>query len=450
MSAAKSRAQPETPAKGAKETPSRVIKVDALARVEGEGALYIRVKDDEIKDLKFRIFEPPRFFEALLQGRQFGEAPDITARICGICPLAYGVGASQAMEDALGIDLSTGPLRDLRRMFYCGEWIESHVLHAYLLHAPDFLGYEDSLQLAKDHPGVVERALRLKKLGNEILEVIGGRAVHPVNGKVGGFYKSPSKAKVRGLIEPLKRAIEDSLTTIRLFAGFPFPDYEDDYTFVAMHQPDEYAIERGRIISNRGLDIGLDQFEQHFDEEHVAHSNALRGIMKGTDSPYLVGPLARYALNYDQLTPLCREAAGEAGLGRVVRNPFKSLVVRAVETLYACEESLRLASAYEEPDAPSVPLVPRAGRGHGCTEAPRGICFHRYDLDDEGRILAARIVPPTAQNQRQIEADLRGVVSRNLNLSDEKLKWRCEQTIRNYDPCISCATHFLDLRVERE
>lgn len=428
---------------------TRTIKVDALARVEGEGALTVRVKNGVIQEVKFRIFEPPRFFEALLVGRPLGDAPDITSRICGICPVAYITGSSQAMEDALGVEVGDG-IRRLRRLMYCGEWIESHVLHAYLLHAPDFYGLEDSIQLARKAPGVVERALQLKKLGNRILEVIGGRAVHPVNTKVGGFYKTPAKAAVRGLIEPLKQAMEDSLATVRLFAGLEFPDFTQDYTFVALHHDDDYAIERGRLISNRGLDIAVADFESHFDEEHVAHSNALQGVMKDGSGPYLVGPLARYALNHAQLSPLAREAAYAAGLGVVERNPFKSIIVRAVETLYACEEALKLAEAYEELEFPAVDLPLRAGHGTGCTEAPRGVCWHGYGVDDAGRITSARIVPPTSQNQKQIEADLRAVVEANLGLADAALKWRCEQTIRNYDPCISCATHFLTLTVERD
>jgi len=441
-----------TVAEAQSSAPPRIIKVDALARVEGEGALYVRVKDNVVKDVKFRIFEPPRFFEALLRGRMFWDAPDITSRICGICPIAYTMGASHAMEMALGVEVTDPALLNLRRLLYCGEWLQSHVLHTYLLHAPDFLGYEDAIEIAKNHPGVVEKALRMKKLGNEILEIVGGRSVHPINTKVGGFYKAPSKAKVRHLIEPLKQAIEDSVDTIRLFATFTFPDYEDDYTFVALHHPDEYAIERGTIRNNRGLDIPVSEFEDHYDEEHVQHSNALHGVYKDEKygPAYMVGPLARYALNYEQLTPLCKQMAKEAGLGPVVRNPFKSLTVRAVETLYSCQEALRIAELYEEPERPAIEITPRPGRGHGCTEAPRGICYHRYDLDDEGRILTARIVPPTAQNQKIMEKDLWGVVQNNLNLPDEKLKWRCEQAIRNYDPCISCATHFLKLTVDRE
>jgi coenzyme F420-reducing hydrogenase alpha subunit len=425
----------------------RTIKVDALARVEGEGALYVKVKDDVIQEVKFRIFEPPRFFEALLQGRLYSDAPDITARICGICPIAYMMSACHAMEDALGIKV-TGPLRDLRRLIYCGEWIESHVLHTYLLHAPDFLGYEDAIRLSRDYPGVVEKALELKKLGNRILEVIGGRAVHPVNLKVGGFYRTPRKQEIRALSDPLKWAIEASLETIKFFAEFNFPDYLYDYTCVSLKHPDEYAITEGRLISNRGLDIEIGEFLNHMDEEHVAHSNALQGFMKGGE-PYLVGPMARYNNNFDQLSDLAKQAAREAGLEPTCNNPFQSIVVRAVEVLYACEEALRLAGAYEEPDNSCLTIIPRAGEGHGCTEAPRGICYHRYRLDQEGRIMNARIIPPTSQNQKQIERDLWGVLEKNLNLPEDKLRWRCEQTIRNYDPCISCATHFLRLTVER-
>jgi coenzyme F420-reducing hydrogenase alpha subunit len=429
-------------------TEKRIIKVDALARVEGEGALYLRVRDGTIEDLKFRIYEPPRFFEAFLQGRDHTDAPDITARICGICPMAYILSACQAMEQAGGVSV-TGPLRDLRRLAYCGEWIESHVLHAFLLHAPDFLGYEDAIQISKDHPEVVSKALQLKKFGNEILDVVGGRAVHPVNFKVGGFHGSPRKSSVKALADNLKWGLDTALELTQFTAGLDFPDFEYDYTCVSLRHPDEYAIHEGRIVSNRGLDIPVSEFEQHFDEEHVAHSNALHGVQKATNEPYLVGPVARYNNNFDQLSELAKTSAREAGLGPVVNNPFKSIVVRMVETVYAFEEALRLVDAYQEPEAPCIEVDPKSASGCGCTEAPRGICFHRYDLDDEGRILEARIVPPTAQNQKQIERDLWGVVERHMTLPDERLQWVCEQAIRNYDPCISCATHFLKLEVDR-
>ncbi|PLX38508.1 MAG: Ni/Fe hydrogenase subunit alpha [Hyphomicrobiales bacterium] len=428
--------------------PGRVIKVDALARVEGEGALYVRVKDDVIEDIKFRIFEPPRFFEALLRGRPYSDAPDITARICGICPIAYMLGASKAMEDALGVTVD-GVLEDLRRLIYCGEWIESHVLHAAMLHAPDFLKMPDAFAFARQNADAVKAALRLKKLGNTILETVGGRAIHPVNLKVGGFYSAPKKRDIRALIPELEFGLEASAMLARAFAGFDFPDFTYDYTCVSMRHPSEYPLQAGDLVSNRGLDIKVQAFPEHFFEEHVAHSNALHGRMRD-GSAYLVGPNARYNNNFAQLSSASQGLAREIGLGATVDNPFLSILVRMVETYYACEEALRIAKSYEVPDEPSVAIEPRAGKGAGVTEAPRGICWHEYELDDEGRILNAVIVPPTSQNQPQIETDLAGVVGANLDLDDEALKWRCEQTIRNYDPCISCATHFLDLTIERE
>ena len=428
---------------------ARTIKVDALARVEGEGALHVRVKGDQVQDIKFRIFEPPRFFEALLKGRMYSDAPDITARICGICPIAYILGASHAMEDALGVEMPQA-LRDLRRLLYCGEWIQSHVLHAAMLHAPDFLGLDDALQLARTNRPAVEMALGLKKVGNEVMETIGGRAVHPVNTKVGGFYRAPRQADVHALTDRLAWGMEAAAELAQLFAGFDFPDYHYDYHCVSLRAPDRYAIDNGRIISNRGLDLPLNAFLDHFAEEHVAHSNALHGVHLDSGEPYLVGPVARYNNNHDQLSDGARALAKECRLDPICDNPFKSIVVRMVEVYYACEEALRLAKDYVEPQVSAVPIAPRSGTGFGCTEAPRGICFHTYTLDDEGRILHANIVPPTSQNQKQIERDLLGVVQSNLDLEDEALKWRCEQTIRNYDPCISCATHFLELKVERD
>lgn len=428
---------------------TRTIKVDALARVEGEGSLRLRLKDGAIQELEFGIFEPPRFFEAFLVGRDYAEAPDITARICGICPIAYQMGAINAMEDALGITVPK-PIRDLRRLIYCGEWIESHALHVYMLHAPDFLGLADAIELAKINRPLVEKALRLKQIGNEILATIGGgRAIHPINLRVGGFYRAPTKKEIGALIEPLKWAVEASLETVKVVSAFDFPELEQDYTFLALRHEDEYAIHEGRLVSNQGDDFPVRDFEQHVDEEHVRRSNALHGYMTARGAHH-VGPMARYSINHDKLGATARQAAAEAGLGPVVTNPFKSIIVRAVEILQACEDALALAQNYEEPDRPFVPAEPRASVGYGCTEAPRGICYHRYELNEDGSIKSARIVPPTAQNQKIIEDDLWKVVERNLDLPDEDLKWRCEQAIRNYDPCISCATHFLKLEVVRE
>jgi coenzyme F420-reducing hydrogenase alpha subunit len=427
---------------------SRTVKVDFLARVEGEGALTVKIKDRAVEDVQLRIFEPPRFFEAFLRGRNATEAPDITARICGICPVAYQMSSVHAMEEAFGVRVE-GELRELRRLLYCGEWIESHALHVYLLHAPDFLGYEDALRLAKDHPQIVERGLRLKKLGNEIMQVLGGREVHPINVRVGGFYKVPARKDLEALIEPLKRGRDEALETVRWAGKLDFPDLERDYLCVALRHPAEYPFNQGHLVSSAGLDIPIRAYEDHFSEEHVERSNALHSVLKG-QGPYLVGPVARYNLNFDRLPPIAQQAAREAGLGPVCRNPFQSIVVRSVELLFACEEALRILNSYQPPDRAAVDFEPRAATGYGCTEAPRGILFHRYRLDEHGVILDAKIVPPTSQNQKSIEQDLRDLVSKNLDLPTAKLQWQCEQAIRNYDPCISCATHFLKLEISRE
>lgn len=426
----------------------KTVKVDYLTRVEGEGALYLKVKDGQVSDVKLSIFEPPRFFEALLRGRKFDEAHDITARICGICPVAYQMSAVHAMENAFGARVE-GQLRALRRLLYCGEWIESHILHIYMLHAPDFLGYEDAFQMAKDYRAEVERGLELKKTGNEIIRFLGGREVHPVNVRVGGFYKTPRKSEFAPLKEKLEKARDAALKTVQWTSEFPFPSFETDYEFVALSHPEEYPFNEGRIVSNKGLDIGAEEYDAHFEEEQVKHSTALHSHKKNGGN-YFAGPLARFNLNFEKLSPIVREAALEAELAPVCRNPFQSIVVRSLEVLYACDEALRIIDEYEKPDRDAVKFAPRAGVGYGCTEAPRGLLYHRYELNEQGFILDAKIVPPTSQNQKTIEEDLRTLVPPWLALSDEELKWQCEQMIRNYDPCISCAAHFLELKLERE
>ncbi len=427
---------------------SKTIKVDYLARVEGEGALIVKIRDNAVVDAKLRIFEPPRFFEAFLRGRYFTEAPDITARICGICPIAYQMSSIHAMEHALGVKVE-GQLRALRRLIYCGEWIESHALHIYLLHAPDFLGYEDAIRMAKDHPEAVKKALRLKKIGNDLMILLGGREIHPINVKVGGFYKVPTKSELETMVEDLKWARDAAIDTVKLVATFDFPDFEQDYEFVALRHPDEYPICEGRLVSNKGLDISITDYEKYFEEQHVEHSTSLHSVIRGRGA-YFVGPLARYSINYDRLTPAARQAAADVKLGTTCKNPFKSIIVRAVETVYACEEALRIIDEYEMPKEASIHIEPRAGIGYGCTEAPRGILYHRYRISDRGIIQEAKIVPPTSQNQKIIESDLRDFVNKNIALSNDRLTWLCEQAVRNYDPCISCSCHFLKLCIDRE
>jgi coenzyme F420-reducing hydrogenase alpha subunit len=427
---------------------TRRIVVNPLARVEGEGELHLTIRGNRVTEATFKVVEPPRLFEAILRGRNFTEVPDITARICGICPVAYQMGAVQALE-RLG-NLTVDPqVQRLRRLLYCGEWIESHVLHIYMLHAPDFLGYQDAIRMAADHPAEVQRGLRLKQIGNDVVRVIGGREVHPVNVRVGGFYRVPTVAELQRLVEPLAWARDAALETVRWVADFEFPDFEQDLPQVALVHPAEYPMNEGRLGSTRGLDIPVSEYDTHFTEEHVERSTALHSVGPRRE-PYIVGPLARYTLNYARLPDVARTAARAAGLGQTCHNPFQSIIVRAVETVAACDEALRLIAEYEPPAEPAVPAPPVAGTGAGCTEAPRGICYHRYRVDARGTVLDAKIVPPTSQNQKGIERDLHRFAETALDLPHDELVWKCEQVVRNYDPCISCSTHFLKVHLHRE
>ncbi|SER97980.1 Coenzyme F420-reducing hydrogenase, alpha subunit [Pedococcus cremeus] len=425
-----------------------VMHVGTLARVEGEGAMHIEYRDGTVTDVQLRIYEPPRFYEAFLRGRAHTEPPDITARICGICPVAYQMSSCWAVEDACGVEVPE-EIRLMRRLLYCGEWIESHALHVFLLHAPDFLGYDGAVEMATDHPAVVERGLRMKKAGNDLMDTVGGRSVHPVNVKVGGFYRYPTREELRAVRPRLQRALDEALETVRLVAGFDFPDMEQPYEYLSLRAESGYPIESGSVVTSSGGAFPVRDFTKHIEEFHVAHSNALHAHLDGSPDPYVVGPLARYSLNADRLSDLAREAARDAGLGDTCRNPFRSIVVRAVELVEAYHEALRIIDGWTGSGPASVPVPPRAGEGFGASEAPRGVLFHRYVLDEGGIIRDAQIVPPTSQNQPSVEADLRTMVQTWSDLDDHALQHRCEQAIRNYDPCISCATHFLDLTVDR-
>ncbi|MFF3966227.1 Ni/Fe hydrogenase subunit alpha [Streptomyces griseorubiginosus] len=437
---------------------SRVLHVGSLSRVEGEGALRLRVEGRTVTEAHLEIYEPPRFFEAFLRGRSYTEPPDITARVCGICPVAYQMSACAAIEDACGVSVDP-VIRDLRRLLYCGEWIESQALHLYLLHAPDFLGRASAIELARTHRAEVERGLRLKKAGNSLMEVLGGRAIHPVNVRLGGFHRAPTRPELHSLSEELKRALDDAWATVRWVAGFEFPDAHTDAALLALARPDTYAIESGTptVLRADGTwgSFPVRDFTERVRESHVPHSTALHSRLDG--QLHLTGSLARFAVGGRRLSPVAIQAAIEAGLGdpregAVCRNPYRSILVRAVEIVYAVSEALRIIQAYEPPEHPFVEVPPLAGVGHGATEAPRGLLYHRYELAGDGSVTDALLIPPTAQNQGAIEHDLLRLAQRALaehNPTDEELTALCERAIRNHDPCISCSTHFLDLTVVR-
>lgn len=422
----------------------RTLRVGTLTRVEGEGALNVTLKDGALESVELNIYEPPRFFEAFLRGRAHTEPPDLTARICGICPVAYQLSACNAIEDACGVEIDD-EIVALRRLLYCGEWIHSHVLHIYLLHAPDFLGYPDIVSMARDHRKIVERGLELKKAGNRLMEFVGGRAIHPINLRLGGFYSVPTRFDLEPIAQELRVALDHALATVEWVAGFEFPDLELDHEMLALTASGQYAIENGVIARSPGPPFPVADFMQHVVESQVPHSTALHATLDG--GRHLTGPLARYSLNSSALSPVAAQAAVRAGLSAQCRNPFRSIVVRAVEVVYAVDEALRLIDEYQRPSRPFVEVPARAGVGHGVSEAPRGLLYHRYHISADGQVAAATIIPPTSQNQAAIEADLSRVISENLDLEDAALTTLCERVIRNYDPCISCSTHFLTLTV---
>lgn len=432
------------------------INVPVLTRVEGEGALDLEIRNGGIDKLQLRIFEPPRLFEKFLEGRSYAEVPDIVARICGICPVAYQMSASHAIEAVFGIE--PGPwVRAMRRLFYCGEWIESHALHIHLLALPDFLGFNSAIEMASKYPAEVRRGLRLQALGNKLLRTFGGRSVHPVGARIGGFHHAPDKAVMDGLLGECREALTDAEALLEWVGDLTLPDDEQAFINVALHHPDEYPFNEGRIVASDGLDIDIADFHNHFREIHMPHSTALhsryfpKGFKEGEQGlPYLVGPLARVNLNHAQLPRAVQDAVAKTGVAFPSNNMFHSALARAIEIYSALLEAVSQLGNYEQTDTPYVQATAKAGVGFGCTEAPRGILWHCYEMDAEGRVLQATITPPTSQNQARIEEDLRLSLQRfGLDRSDDELRLHSEQVIRNYDPCISCATHFLRLKVDR-
>jgi hydrogenase maturation protease len=424
------------------------INVPVLARVEGEGALDLAITNNEITDLSLRIYEPPRYFEKFIEGRHYYDVPDTVARICGICPVAYQMSASHAIESIFGVTI-TPWIRSMRRLFYCGEWLQSHSLHIHLLAAPDFLGFNNAIEMSASYGAEVRRGLKLQTLGNDLIALFGARSVHPVGAKIGGFASSPQQAAVIDLFSRVQDAKQDAVDLVHWLDSLELPEDNQDFISVALHHDDEYPFNEGRLISDNGLDISVNEFEKHFKEIHVDHSTALHCLFDG--QPYLVGPLARLNLNYDKLPAEVQQLMQGLKTQFPSKNMFHSIIARAIEIYFVILEAEKLLLNYETTNHPCMPIEPKAGTGYGCTEAPRGILWHRYDMDENGCVKKAIIIPPTSQNQSRIEQDLRNsLLNYGLDRPKEKLQLHAEKVIRNYDPCISCATHFLNLNLVRD
>lgn len=427
----------------------RTFTVAALTRVEGQGALRVRMVDGRVEIAEFNIYEPPRFFERILTGREIREVPDIVARICGICPVAYQMTACHALEKALGIAVAP-EIDALRRLLYCGEWMQSHSLHMHLLDAPDFLGCESGFSMPPQHAPFLERGLRIKTIGSRLIELLGGRSVHPINVAVGGFHRPPSVDSVRSMIPDLEWGLSAAEATVADVSRFDFPDFLVPREYVSVRAADEYPMNHGGIVAvadgHTTLDIPVEDYARHFVERQVPHSTALHSLIEPGGRPYLCGPMARMATSRKLLPPRARAAAEACGVAWPSGNPFHAILARGVELVAAFEEAVRIARGYRSaPHAARIDDRPGPCEGCHATEAPRGLLYHRYRIGDDGLIAEAAIVPPTSQNQARIEEDLKRYLPTVIERDDAEATRRCEHLIRTFDPCISCATHFLTI-----
>lgn len=423
------------------------LKVPFITRVEGEGALELSAKGDKIDTLHLKIFEPPRLFERFLQGKSYKDVPDLSARICGICPMAYQLTSILAMEQLFDVTLPKH-LVDLRKLMNLGEWLQSHSLHIHFLAMPDFYGFDSALQMASSHGDLLKRGMQIQEAGNTLMRLLGGRSVHPVGLQVGGFSALPDQAAWDNARRQVNDAIPAATALLKWTAELDLPDYSHDFVSVSLKNDTSYPINGGEIVSSEGLRISSDDYPEHFKEHQVRHSTAFYSLLDGKD--YLVGPLARMNHNFDVLPDNIRYVAEQLGIAFPSQNMFSSIQARALECLWALFAAQQILQFECPTGEANVSYSARPGACSFSTEAPRGLIFHHYDIDDEGKIGTCSIIPPTSQNQARIEQDLRySVAQYGLDKTDTQLKQFCEQLIRNYDPCISCSTHFLDFTLRR-
>ena len=423
------------------------VKVPFITRVEGEASLELSAKGNQVEKLQLKIVEPPRFFEQLLVGKNYSDVPELSARICGICPMAYQLTSIFAFEKLFGVPLPE-PIMQLRRVMNLAEWIQSHALHIHFLALPDFLGFSNALEMSKLHPELFQRGVRLQGFGNQIMATLGGRSVHPIGLKVGGFESLPDRYKLTDLQKKAVEARQLAEGLVLFCSGLKRGDYPDTFDYVSLKSDNGYPINQGWIASASDLNIDAHAYLDYFKEHQEPHSTALYSTLNGRE--YLVGPIARFNNNFKQLDKVTQKLAIQAGLSDNCTNMFDSILIRALEVHYACREIEQILDNYTWPEKSCVDYTVKAGVACYATEAPRGLIYHRYELDNKGSVQSCTIIPPTSQNQGRIEKDLRKSVEQfGLEHSDEELTQFCEQVIRNYDPCISCSTHFLKVDIKR-
>jgi len=421
------------------------INVHHLTRVEGHGNVVVNVREGKIEELRLEIVESPRFFEMMLRGRRWDEAPAITARICGICALGHTTASVLAVEAATGIVPDEETVL-LRRLLVDAETIQSHILHVYFLALPDLLGAGSVIPLAESHPEAVKRALRLKRLGNRICDLLVGRKVHPISYVPGGFTRWPSREGFDLVRRLLEDAGADLEATVELFASLPWPEFTRETEYLALTDPRIYALYTGEIASSNGRVSPPSSYADRVRESVVAHSAAKHA--RAEDESFAVGARSRFNLNHARLRPRAAEAARRLGLVAPSHNPFHNNLAQIVETVHCYEEALELSADLARRVYTHARKQPvKFGRGVGASEVPRGTLYHDYTLDENGLILQANCVIPTGQNLANIERDMEAMVPQVLGKSEGEIRLAFEMLVRSYDPCISCATHFLDVRI---
>ncbi len=421
------------------------LHLEHITRVEGHGNVVINVKKGQIEELRLDIVESPRFFEAMILGRNWDEVSHITSRICGICAVTHTTTSLKAIEEALGLVPSEQTIK-LRKLMLHGEYIQSHILHLYFLAAPDFFGSKSVFGMLPNHKEVILRGMRLKRMANELCALVGGRHVHPCSMVVGGFTAIPEPEKLRAFREKLVQARPDMEATVELFKKLETPDFQREVEYISITHPEEYAFYDGPIKSSLNGTTPPANYLDRVKEYIVPHSTAKHA--RSIDETYRVGALARVHNNYEKLHPSARETAEYLGVKPPCHNPFMNNQAQVVETVHCVEDAIMIIDELlkEGLKEEKLDIKPREGRGVGVTEAPRGSLFHEHRLDDRGRVTFGNYIIPTAQNLANMEKDLWKLVPSILDKPKEEITLNVEMLVRSYDPCISCASHMMEVK----
>ncbi len=422
----------------------REIKIDHIARIEGHGDVYIKASEEKVEKVELRVIEGARLFEALLRGRNYDEVADLTSRICGICCVSHQLTSFIAMERCMGVE-ETEQTGKLRELLYMGELIQSSTLHTYFLALPDFLGYPSAIAMASKYPTEVKRALQLKKLGNDIVDILGGRAIHPINTKLGGFRKLPKKADLGKLLDKLKTMREDAAITADLFLSLNMGDFERKTQTLSLGGTDNYEFSKGDIISPDGIKIQQDQYQNYLKEEVLDYSNTK--VSNLNNKGFMVSALSRLNNNYKYLSEGAREKLEASDMILPSYKPLDINKAQAIELLYSIDHSIELLENLEY-KLDNSEVTPRAGEGIAYTEAPRGLLMHHYKTDSTGKLTYANIITPTAANLKNIEEDIRKFVPSVIDKPKEEIIFGVEKLIRAYDPCISCSAHAIKVKID--